>query len=188
MFDTGATSCYGSEHEIVSALADSVVDYYARNRNENGTRKTYLSVNEAPRCSPACGRKHPYESHLSYQVQYLNRNSAPFDAIIALHMNSSNDEDVRGTEVYVSNGAPPDRRKQAAAIASAVAATLGTVNRGVKRSGESQHSSLAIVDKTWRPAFLIEFGFVTNKSDVEAVRTCGKDALVAAITALEEWK
>lgn len=143
-----------------------------------------VTVVEAPSCNVVCAPRHPEMSHLSYTVHYLNENRAPFDTILALHMNSADSETATGVEVYYANGASAERKHQAAIVATAVVNALCLPLRGVLRSGDSQHSSLAILDRTAAPAFLIELGFITNQTDVTAVLEHGADAVIAAIEVL----
>lgn len=105
--------------------------------------------------------------------------------LIDLHMNSAENENASGTEVIYS-AAAPHRRDVAAKISKAVAATLGTIDRGPKSDKESARGSLAILNRTACPAYLIEMGFVSNSDDVRKVRECGMDAVIEAIRVIEE--
>jgi N-acetylmuramoyl-L-alanine amidase len=180
-FDPGAVSCYGGEHEIVSRVADLVVDHYAN---------AAVSVVETPSCSDACLKKHPASSHLGFKIKFINRNAkrSPSgrtvgEVCISLHMNSG-PEAASGTEVLYSAAAGAKRRAFAAKLSAAVAGTLGTTDRGPLSDTDTPRGSIAILSRTDCPAYLIELGFITNEADVIKVRECGKDAVIAAIEAI----
>lgn len=186
-FDIGASSKYGSEHAIVTDVAHSVFDRVYREDAEYSTLLT-------PVCSPDCVRFHPLKrsggraGHLAYVIQYINRNCAKFDLVIAIHMNAAVSESATGVECFYSDKAPAKRRVQAAVMAETFAREVGLRNRGAKADSESARKSLAILGDTDCPAVLLEMGFVTNACDVEAVKTKGADALVAAMNAVRGVK
>ena len=184
-YDSGAVGCGRNEADIVARIADQVESRIANDPNFP------VTVTRSPECSSYCGGKHKASSHLSYTVRYLNEHQIiaggrPADFILSLHMNSSENAEASGTEVYYSKAAVRGgaRWHQAVRVAIAVSSTLGIPNRGIFRSDDSQHSSLAILDSTKAPALLIELGFITNGRDVKAVEECGADAVIAAITAI----
>lgn len=182
VFDTGATSCYGSEHEIVYRITDLVADHFWRDEQAE------VEVIEVPQCSTACVAKHPKSSHLAYKIHHINGNlkrrpngRAFAEVVLSLHMNSADTERATGTEVLYSHNAGDERARIARAISAAVASTLGTVNRGALSDRDSARGSIAILNRTECPAYLIELGFVSNPDDVRKVRDCGLEAVLAAI-------
>ena len=184
VFDTGATSACGSEHEIAYRIVDLVADRFYRDP------EAPLTVAETPSCSTACAAKHKKRGHLAYKIDYINDNlkrrpdGRSFgEVVLSLHLNSSSNPSTSGVEVLYSHSVPA-RRRVAAAIAEAVAATLGLPNRGAKSDRDSSRGSIAILNRTECPAYLIEMGFVTNPEDVLRVRECGVDALIAAISVI----
>lgn len=151
-----------------------------------------VTVVEAPTCSSHCVARHPKSSHLAEKIRYVNDNlkrdgkGKPFgDVLLSVHMNSSGSEKASGVEVIYSHFAP-HRRAKAERISKIVAATLGLPDRGPKTDRESQRGSLAILNRTDCPAYLLEIGFVTNPEDVLRVRECGVDALIAAIGQIQK--
>jgi hypothetical protein len=192
VFDTGATSAYGSEYAIVSKIANDAFDaIYPVEESEFGVAIT-------PVCSPPCLRVHRRRrnlggatepvSHLSYTIQYVNENCAPFDMLLSLHMNSSANPESTGVEVFYAAGAPEIRQRQAAAASASIANVLGLQDRGAKPDTKSARKRLAILRATNCPALLIEMGFVSNPTDVDAAKSCGKDALIAAMYAVRKVK
>lgn len=176
-YDEGATGCDFTEAALVRSVIDQVVtrDNWPKN----------VTVVEAPDCNAFClTRNHPTTGHLFWNIQYLNEHYAHFDYILAIHANASDNPEAQGVEVYHANGARYQRKKQAERVARVLAETLGIPNRGFFSSSESQHSKLAILDDTKAPALLLEIGFITNQSDVDAIRSCGADALARAIEVL----
>ena len=81
------------------------------------------------------------------------------DMMISLHCNAANGK-ASGTEVFYRG---EDDKDLATKLSAAVAAALGTKNRGAKTESQSQHSALAVLefDKCW----LIEIGFIDNADD-----------------------
>lgn len=184
VFDTGATSCYGSEHEIVWRIVDLVADTFYSNPPLD------VTVVETPTCNTACVTQHKMRSHLSYRIDYVNSNvkrdrvgDPVGEVLLSVHMNSSENETATGVEVLYSHGVP-GRKEVAAAISRAVSGVLGLVDRGAKSDRESARGSIAILNKTDCPAYLLEIGFVSNAGDVKAVREKGHDALVTAIATI----
>jgi hypothetical protein len=189
IFDTGATSCYGSEHEIVSRIADEVVDRAWRNE------LAQFSTIPVPVCSQSCIPHHPrrkdtggYAGHLAYLIEWINDNAIKgkrgySDFVVSLHMNSGGPE-ASGVEVIYDNAATPLRREQARVAAEVLANTLGLQNRGAYADSKTPRRSIAIVEDTLPPALLFELGFVTNEIDVQRVRECGVEAVEKAIAAV----
>lgn len=178
-FDDGATGCGFTEASLVSAIADQVV---------SKTFPSSVIVLTTPDCDNRCAARHPHSGHLTWTVDYLNAHYQHFDFIISLHLNAADNDRASGVEVYHANGARYQRKKQAELVGRIVSEKLGLPNRGVFSSSESQHSKLAILDDTKAPALLIELGFITNEADVEAVRSCGAEAVAAAIQALRGFQ
>lgn len=182
-FDVGATSRYGSEHAIVTDVAHAVFDRVYQPDAEYSTVPT-------PVCSVDCEKFHPAKrsggraGHLAYVIEYINRNCAKFDLVIALHMNAAASESASGVECFYADIAPAKRRVQAAVLAETFAREVGLPNRGAKADSESARRALAILRDTNCPALLLEMGFVTNACDVDAVKKRGGDALIAAMAAV----
>lgn len=201
-FDTGASSSFGSEHEIVSTVSTKVAAHYFLDPSAE------FSVVEAPYCSSYCLPRHPLRrqnpdskqlvraGHLSYLVGtfpkrykngWLNQNYVPGDFILSLHMNGFGQK-ATGAEVLYSNEAPPIRVQQARAAAAAIADVLKLRNRGAKSDNESAREDLTILDDTQAPALLLELGFVNNPQDVMAVRNFGPEAVIAAMHAIRSTR
>jgi hypothetical protein len=182
-FDPGATSPHGSEYDIVVRVAHGVFDRVYEPDAEYSTVLT-------PVCSTDCVQFHPLKrdgeraGHLAYVIDYINRNCAKFDLVVALHMNAAASSKATGVECLYSDKAPAKRRVQAAVMAETFAREVGLLNRGAKPDTESARKALAILGDTNCPALLLEMGFVTNECDVEAVRERGEDALIAAMHAV----
>lgn len=178
-YDDGATGCGYTEASLVSSIADQVV---------SATYPSSIIIIPAPECDNLCAKRHPRSGHLAYVVDYLNRHYLPHDYVISLHMNAADNDSASGVEVYHANGARYQRKKQAELVARILSEKMGLPNRGIFSSSESQHSKLAILDDTKAPSLLIELGFITNEADVEAVRSCGAEAVIEAIKALRGFQ
>lgn len=189
-FDFGAQSPYGAEAAIVSRIVESVGDHYYFKRDpETCSPATDVTVLPTPTCNEACLSGHPRSGHLQYVIQWINEHclklkSGYGDIVLSVHMNSAESESASGTEVIIDNRAPVERYHEAQEIARIVSGVLGIPNRGVKTDRETPRKSIAIVEDTRPPAFLVELGFVTNPRDVQAVEACGAQAVIAAIDAL----
>ena len=81
------------------------------------------------------------------------------DIMLSLHCNAFNGN-ASGTETFYRGEANRDAAKR---ITAAVCAALGTINRGAKTEGQSQHSKLAVM--SFQPCFLLEIGFIDNAHD-----------------------
>lgn len=189
VFDPGASSPHGQEHAIVTSLVNDVFDSLYR------LDCAEFAIVLTPECSVDCVKFHPRKrtpregddpraGHLAYVIDYINRNCARFDMVIAVHMNAAASSEATGVEVLYSDKAPAKRRVQAAVFADTFAREVGLRNRGAKSESESSRKSLAILGDTACPALLLEAGFVTNEGDVAAVRERGKEAFIAAMHAV----
>jgi N-acetylmuramoyl-L-alanine amidase len=177
-FDCGASSPYGSEHAIVLEIAQEVFEeFYSDDSLE-------FSVDPVPQCSTACGEQHENTGHLQQVIKHINEHCAKFDIALQLHMNASDNAKASGVEVYYAAGAPAKRRRQAEVMAKTLSQVLGLPNRGAKPDTASARKRLAFLRETKCPALLVELAFVTNPADVDAVRTCGADAMIAAMHAV----
>lgn len=81
------------------------------------------------------------------------------DRMLSLHCNAATGK-ASGTEVFYRGA---DDRELARRMSAAVAAVLGTKDRGPKTESQSQHSALAVLefDKCW----LLEIGFIDHPGD-----------------------
>jgi N-acetylmuramoyl-L-alanine amidase len=187
-YDSGAVGCIDgqqiTEAELVREIADKVLDFFYLSRDENNSPRSSVTVIPTVECSEACASRHKNSSHLSAKIAYANEHYAPFDYIISLHCNASDNPNSTGTEVIYSATAPVARLHEADNISRIVAGKLGLTNRGAKIDSETPRKKIAILRETKAPALLIELGFITNENDVRAVRECGAEAVIAAINAL----
>lgn len=85
------------------------------------------------------------------------------DIMISLHCNDSGTGKAMGTETFYRGSVNAAMAKR---LNNAVCISLGTKSRGIKLESQSQHASLAVM--SFQPCFLIELGFMDNKSDRDA--------------------
>lgn len=168
IYDPGAASRFGQEHEIVTRIAGGVL--------------AALAAEDV--------REIPDAFSLFDTIRIINEKALSGDILISLHMNAG-PEAATGTEVYYAAVAPHARRLQAHALGNAVANALLIPFRGAKPDTSSQHSSgLAILRRTRCAALLLEIAFITNKGDVAAVRERGVPAVTGGVRVLrgaERW-
>ena len=79
--------------------------------------------------------------------------------MISLHCNAATGT-ASGTETFYRGDS---NKSFATRLNAIVCAGLGTKNRGAKTEGQSQHSTLAVMN--FQPCFLIELGFIDNAGD-----------------------
>ena len=185
VYDPGAEWGIHQEAEIVSEIACEVdARIFPVESSEYGITLT-------PACSDACAKRHPTSSHLGYTIRYYNENGAKFDLLLSLHMNAG-PPSATGVEVFYSAGASDLRKEQARVVSETLSRVLGIKDRGPKPDTDSAVGRLGILRGTKFPALLIEFGFITNPTDVHAVTNCGVDALIAAMEAArkvtQQWE
>jgi N-acetylmuramoyl-L-alanine amidase len=186
--DPGAIGCIDgveiTEAALVREIADQVIDRFYFGRDENVSPTTRITVTPTVECNSACVRRHPRSSHLAAKIEYLNDHYAPFDFVLSLHMNSSDNPNATGTEVVYGGNAPASRLRQADELSRVVSGVLGLPNRGPLIDTATPRKKIALLRRTKAPALLIELGFITNENDVRAVRECGAEAVIAAINAI----
>lgn len=81
------------------------------------------------------------------------------DIMLSLHCNAFNGT-AQGTETFYRGEA---HKARAQAITDATCTALGTVNRGAKTEGQSQHARLSVM--SFQPCFLLEIGFIDHYLD-----------------------
>lgn len=99
-------------------------------------------------------------------------NNAGADFFISCHFNAGGGT---GCEVYTTPAS--GAKKEAAAVAAAIAKALGIANRGHKTA------RFTVLAKTNMPAILVEVCFVDNKTDADAYRASTPATVAAAIVA-----
>lgn len=88
---------------------------------------------------------------------------------IDIHFNYLSNVNARGTEAF--HGTSITSSLIAKKLSAGVAAALGIPDRGAKPDTQTAVGSLAWIRKTSMWASLIEIAFITNKDDMEVVRT-----------------
>lgn len=185
LFDPGASGCGATEAEVVAAVADNVINFYYHAADPSLNAIGDVTVVPAPLCSDFCAnRYHAKSSHLAYLIRWCNEEYRRGDLIISLHMDESANPDYSGVLVVYDDGAPASRRKQAGRLVDTLAKSLALPNRGVQTDRETPRKHIGILEKTKAPSLLIELGFISNAGDLNAVRTKGRDAVIAGINAL----
>ncbi|USL95211.1 N-acetylmuramoyl-L-alanine amidase [Riemerella anatipestifer] len=116
------------------------------------------------------GKGHPFntddnsENNRQYQGR-IRRELRTGDVVMDMHLNVG-PPTATGVEVFISRNAGADSRAMAQEAANGLAKIMGITNRGVKTEGQSQHNRIGILNLRGT-AILIEFCFITNKSDMQ---------------------
>lgn len=182
VYDSGATGCGEEEARLVSYIVDSITDRFFLDDHAQ------ITVEPVPICASFCATTyHPKTGHLAYVIRWINEHSRKGDFVLSIHMNEA-PNDASGTLVVYDNGAPAKREEQATDIARIVAAKLGLPDRGSLPDNATPRGRIGLVQDTDPPALLIELGFITNQTDVDAVKSCGIEAVTAAIEAIRGFK
>ncbi len=93
---------------------------------------------------------------------------------VSLHHNSSYSPSASGTEVWYFN---PYSKSYAASISSAISGALGSIDRGAK------YGWYRVASHTHFPAMLVEYGFLSNTTEYEKLRTPAYQDAMAQATA-----
>ena len=141
IYDPGAVSNGVTEAEIVMAWANEL-----KSELESAGHKVVRTrIDDKDPC--------PISQRAKIANQYKG------EVMLSLHCNAFNTL-ASGTETFYRGAENKDKARQ---INDAVCAVLGSVNRGVKLEGESQHSKLAVM--AFQPCFLLEIGFIDHFRD-----------------------
>lgn len=100
----------------------------------------------------------------SLRARVEDANSWPADYFISIHVNSNNNPDINGSEVYIYQ-----KGTQAEQLANAI---LNEIVRrvGTKYNGVRTNPALYVLRRTNMPAVLVELAYISNESDVEKLR------------------
>ena len=91
-------------------------------------------------------------------------NSWPADYFISIHVNSNNNPNINGSEVYIYRTGT--RAEQlATAILNEIVRRVGTKDNGVRTN-----PALYVLRKTNMPAVLVELAYISNENDVEKLQ------------------
>jgi N-acetylmuramoyl-L-alanine amidase len=121
----------------------------------------------------------PTNLSLIQKINWVNQNARPDDFLIAVHLNAVSNSSATGTETWYLLGS--DRGKSfARVLQSELVKVLALRDRGVKGDRSNQDGRLGIIRDTKVPAWLLELGFVSNPTDLNAVRERGPKALFDA--------
>jgi len=104
-------------------------------------------------------------SILQDTINYFRKLTSKNDIVIDFHLNSSSNSSANGTETIVPNNPSPLEKKLAEEINNKIVEVLGTRNRGVK-TDKSLGRKLGFFTIPGEN-ILIEFCFLSNKSDME---------------------
>ena len=164
--DPGAVALGTTEHEEVARLADQVMELL-----------------HLPGWEVAIV---PKGLLLPGKIAWINQHATEEDVLISLHMNSASPA-ARGVEVYYYGGSDGSRAR-GEELLGCLANSSPLRARGVKDDRGTRHKRLGIVRDTRPWAFLVEYGFVTSKEDLDVVRTRGARDLAGALAAwLARW-
>jgi N-acetylmuramoyl-L-alanine amidase len=100
-------------------------------------------------------------------LAWLNSKFNDRDVLVEIHFNASVSPQATGTEVFVQANPNDLELKLAGNINDITADTLEISERGVKKSSLSQHTTIAILDRTKMNAVLWEVCFLSNREDCE---------------------
>lgn len=98
------------------------------------------------------------------------------DYFISIHMNSSNDESVRGVEIWQYNDKNESMNRFSKSVCKEVSNILNIKNRGIKISKE-----IYVLKNTRMPACLIEIDFISNRQAEKYVNNFDNIQLIAEI-------
>lgn len=164
-YDPGAVANDTAEHTLVAGFAEAA-RYALENQFE------IIIVNEGERGAVV------EAANIIYQKG---------DVFLSLHINSSTSPKASGAEVIYAENAPGGRKEEAEAVAAKVSKVLRIPNRGAlpdSKTPNGKKKGLLVLRETKAPALLIEFGFITNKTDLKAMKERGTLALCESIRLL----
>ena len=118
----------------------------------------------------------PFTYNLSEKVKWAEKFEK--GCIVSVHLNSFFDSSANGTETWHH-----DNLSEAKKFHKVLVYHLGLRDRGVKHDSTNRHESLWIVN-TKHVKVLIEVGFISNKNDLNIIRSKGGLALANACKGL----
>jgi len=113
-----------------------------------------------------------YSTTLNQKIQYVNSFSAyktPSDLLISCHINAAGSNEASGIEAWHYSNSTSSK-KLGETLLKNIQNETNMRNRGSKDEQTNRYGRLGIVHYTYPLAVLMEFGFITNKNDIEILK------------------
>lgn len=126
---------------------------------------------------------------LSLSARTKLANAAGADVVLSFHVNAADSPAAEGFEVWTTRGETPADRLSTLIFTELLLGTM-LVGREDKEDGDpDKEAGFYILRHTKAPAVLIEFGFITNDGDAEALSDPdSREEMVRAVRdAVERW-
>ena len=127
----------------------------------------------------------PFRYNLRQKIKWANK-FTPYDILISLHLNASNDRTVEGSEIWYYGGSP-NSEELAMDLAEKQSKVLRNRNRGAKPDTNNRHGRLGIIRDTKPWAFLTEMAFISNTKDLAKARNHGTEALIRLVDTIKRY-
>jgi N-acetylmuramoyl-L-alanine amidase len=112
-------------------------------------------------------RNYDVYQHPTEKVNLFKEKKA--DLVVSLHVASNPDKKTSGIEIYIPGSDTINNYKSSYDLANHVANSLVGVNTKVQI--KQRLIGIWVINKAERPAILVEAGFLSNKSDLEKLKT-----------------
>ena len=158
------------------------MQYKIKERLEDHNIKVYLT-NPSPKGIDEIGLTKRTELANSYWV----KENKPKSLFISLHANAygSDFNSARGTETYIASNASNNSKNAAQLINNSIFDTFKKLDANAKNRGVKTNN-FTVIHKANMPSILVEYGFYTNKDDLNILKNNKNELTEATVRGICE--
>ena len=159
------------------------MQYKIKERLEDHNIKVYLT-NPSPSNKDEIG----LTKRTDLANSYWAKENKPKSLFISLHANAygSDFNSARGTETYIASNASNNSKNAAQLINNSIFAAFKKLDTNAKNRGVKTNN-FTVINKANMPAILVEYGFYTNKDDLNILKNNKNELTEATVKGICEY-
>ena len=159
------------------------MQYKIKQRLEDHSIKVYLT-NPSPSNKDEIG----LTKRTDLANNYWTKENKPKSLFISIHANAygSDFNNARGTETYIASNASNNSKNAAQLINNSIFAAFKKLDSNAKNRGVKTNN-FTVIHKANMPSILVEYGFYTNKDDLNILKNNKNELTEATIKGICEY-